>query len=159
MVNRNLQDWEIKEYENLLSFLKTIQLNNNKLIWSLNSNGSFTVKFFYKHLAGHNCSERMDFPAKMIWRTKAPPRVSFFAWEASKDCILTIDNLMKRDIILSNRCFLCKNNAESSNHLLLWCPITYKLWTMVYGLLGICWAMAASVKDELFAWGIGVQEE
>lgn len=93
----------------------------------------------------------MDFAAKMICRTKASPRVSFFAWQASKDRILTIDNLIKRGIVLTKKCFLCKNNAESSNHLLFWCPITYNLRTMVYGLLGICWVMVGSVKDELFA--------
>lgn len=51
-----------------------------------------------------------------------------------------------------NRCFMCKMNAESCNHLLLWCPVVYSLWSLICGLLGIKWVMAGSVKDELWAW-------
>lgn len=34
VVNRNLQDWEVEEHENMLSFLEPIRLNNmyDKLI-------------------------------------------------------------------------------------------------------------------------------
>lgn len=133
MVNGSLHDWEIEEYENLLALLDTIQLNNtnDKLTWLLESSGSFRVKSFYNHLVGHNSVEKKVFPAKMIWRANAPTKVSFFAWEASKECILTIDKIMKKGFTLTNRCFLRKNNAESSNHFLLWCPITHKLWSMV----------------------------
>lgn len=34
-------------------------------------------------------------PFKQIWKSNAPPRVTFFIWEAAKECILTIDMLMK----------------------------------------------------------------
>lgn len=50
---------------------------------------------------------------------------------------------------MANRCFMCKTNEESCNHLLMWCPLTYDLWTMIYGLLRIKWAIAGSVKAEI----------
>lgn len=43
-------------------------------------------------------------------------------------------------------------DAESCNYILLWCPFVHKLWCMVYGLLGINWLMAGSVKDEHRVW-------
>lgn len=88
----------------------------------------------------------------MIWKANAPPRTSFFTWKAAKERILTLDNLMKRGIPLTNRCFLCNCNEESCNHILLWCPLTHNLWTLVYSLLGISWVIAGSVKSELLAW-------
>lgn len=76
----------------------------------------------------------------------------FFAREAVKERILTMDNLMKRDVIMANRCFLSKNCSETCNHLLLWCPVTYKLWSLVFGLLGISWAIDGSAMSKLLAW-------
>lgn len=52
---------------------------------------------------------------------------------------------------MANRCFLCKSEAESCNHILLWCPFSYGLWSSIYGLLGINWVMAGMVKSELIA--------
>lgn len=44
--------------------------------------------------------------------------------------------------ILVNKCFLYKKEVESCNHILLWCLFVYKLWILVYGLLGISWVMS-----------------
>lgn len=53
---------------------------------------------------------------------------------------------------MMNSCFLCKRDAETCNHVLLWCPFVYKLWTMVYGLLGISQMMAEQVRNEIWVW-------
>lgn len=121
-------------FENLLALWETTPINNydDKLIRYLEDGDPFGVSSFYNHIASHNSTTRSVFPAKMIWKANTPPRISFFAWEACKDRILTINNLMTRGIILTNSCFLCKNNTETCNHLLLWCPIMYFLWSMVY---------------------------
>lgn len=50
-----------------------------------------------------------------------------------------------------NRCFMCKMSAETCNHLLLWCPMVYSLWNMIYELLGINWVVAGSVRDEIYS--------
>lgn len=61
-----------------------------------------------------------------------------------------IDKL-RRGICLVNACYMCKQDEESCNHLLLWCLVVHKLWTMVYNFLGINWVVAGLVKDELCA--------
>lgn len=78
-----------------------------------------------------------------------PPRVAFFAWEACWEKILTTDKLRARGLIIVNGCLLCLNAEESYNHLLLWCHIAYRLWCMIYSLLGIEWVVAGSVHDEI----------
>lgn len=93
------------------------------------------------------------FPAKHVWKTKAQSRIAFFVWEPGRECILTIDTLMKKGKEGVNRCYLCKKAAETCNHLLLWCPVACSLWSMVYGLFGISCVIVGSVKDEIWAWG------
>lgn len=51
-----------------------------------------------------------------------------------------------------NGCYLCKQNAETCSHIVLWCLVVYKLWTMVYNLFGIKWVIVGSVREDLWAW-------
>lgn len=51
-----------------------------------------------------------------------------------------------------NGYFLRKRKVEPCNHILLWCPVVYKLRTIVYKLLGIRWVIAAWLKNEIWAW-------
>lgn len=85
-------------------------------------------------------------------RWQHPQEWPFFPWKVSRECILTIDMLMKRDRITVNRCFLCKLDAESCNHITLWWLTVYSILSMVYDLWEINWVMAGSVRDELWAW-------
>lgn len=58
-------------------------------------------------------NEGSKFPFRQIWKGNAPPKVVFFAWEANKGCILTIDKLFRRGMIMVNGCYLCKGVAET----------------------------------------------
>lgn len=148
---RNLQDWKSEEYEALLLCLSHIQIKNHgdKLCWKNKNRGKFTVSSFYDYLDGQINRNQLKFPAKIIWRSGAPPKIS---WEAAKEKILTLDNLMRRGIPIANRCYLCKMGPESCNHLLLWCPFSHKLWVMILGLLGLSWVMANIIFGEPLAW-------
>ena len=42
--------------------------------------------------------------------------------------------------------------GESVDHLLLRCPIVYELWSMVFTLFGIHWAMPKTVVELLACW-------
>lgn len=109
-VSRNFQDWEVSEDVELLQLLATIRLNKspNKLLWDLKKNGKFSVNSFFYYLGGYKEIGPIAFPTKMVWKSKVLLCISFFAWEAVKEHIQTIDNLMKRGKIMVNRCFLCK---------------------------------------------------
>ena len=87
-----------------------------------------------------------------IWKVKVPKRVAFFMWIAAHGQILTLDNLMLRGHPLANRCYLCCCNAESVNHLLLFCPIAHSLWMYMLRLFGIDWVMPGAIKDLLLCW-------
>ena len=40
------------------------------------------------------------FPSDSIWRVRVPPKVAFFAWEASWGKVLTLKQLQKAGVLL-----------------------------------------------------------
>ena len=107
--------------ERLLLTIRERRLNpllEDRMLWKETTNGIFSVKSLYNVLA----SRRVDqFPNSMIWSPCVPTKVSFFVYEASWGKVLTLDQLKKRGRILANRCFLCCEEEESIDHILIHC--------------------------------------
>ena len=59
--------------------------------------------------------------------------------------IFTIDNLCKKGIIVLDWCYMCKRCEESVDHLLLYCPIAFEMWSLVLCLFGLLWVMPRKV--------------
>ncbi|RVW26396.1 Transposon TX1 uncharacterized 149 kDa protein [Vitis vinifera] len=76
-------------------------------------------------------------------------RTSFFRWEAAWNRLPTIDRLKRFGWNIPNRCFLCKNEEESIDHLLLFCEKARMLWYLTFSLFGVQWVMHSSVKRNL----------
>lgn len=83
-LSRNLNNWEIEEFETLLLMFK-VHLSNDKdrVKRKLNKNGVFTVKFFYAYYLVKVGGDNVNFPAHQIWKVKASSRITFFVWEAT----------------------------------------------------------------------------
>lgn len=109
------------------------------------------MKSYYGQITRKNLERIHHFSMRQIWKTKVPPRITFFAWEACRECILTIDKLKVKGLCIPNKCYLCMKAEESCNHVLLWCPVAFELWSLIYNLLDINWAVAGSVREELQA--------
>lgn len=58
-VLRNLNDWEVGEYEELLQLLVNVKMktNSDSLVWKQKHDGNFTVKSYYEVLMGYNSNE------------------------------------------------------------------------------------------------------
>jgi hypothetical protein len=124
----------------------------DKLWWVPSRKGGFEVKSFYRALSAH---ELISFSWKSIWRSKAHPRVTFFAWTATRSKILTLDNLRRRGIVVVNRCWLCESDGESVDHLLLHCGATRALWNAFFTRFDLCWVMPSIVKELNTSWWTG----
>ena len=106
-------------------------------------------QFFLKSLCKALDFAPSPFPTNFIWQSKVQPRICFFAWEAAWGRVLTHDQIQKRGSHLANRCFLCKRNEETIDHLLLHCAITRVLWELLCSLFGICWVHPCSIQQAL----------
>jgi hypothetical protein len=45
-----------------------------------------------------------------------------------------MDNLKKRQIIVVDKCCMCKKNKEFVDHFLLQCEVAYALWNVLFDL-------------------------
>ena len=101
----------------------------------------------------------LGFPWRGIWKYKVPPHVAFFMWTAVLGKLPTIDNLRKRNMVIVNRCCLCKTAAESVDHLFLHCNLAKDLWDSVLSSFGVSWVMPCQVRLLVDCWqgGLGRQ--
>jgi hypothetical protein len=65
---------------------------------------------------------------------------------------LTLDNLRKRQVIVINRCDMCKSSDETVDHLLLHCEVASTLWDAIFSRFGVAWVMPKCVVDLLACW-------
>ena len=150
--NRHLNDWEVGKVESLLSKLHPLTIRrgvDDLLWWRENENGTFSVKSFYDSFSR---STRPPFQARVIWTPWVPIRASFFSWKAAWSRLLTIDCLKRSGWNIPNRCYLCKNEEETTNHLLLFCEKARMLWLLIFSLFGVQWVMHSSVERNLLGW-------
>jgi len=152
---RNMHDWEVNDLVDLFARLQHCHINlqaADKLKWG-HQKGVYTVKEGYQQLCSRN-PVIANWPWKLIWRTKLPPKVVFFTWIALYEACLTQDNIKKRKIQFPNRCYMCKKEAETPRHLLLHCEVASELWSMFFCLSGINWTTPLTVKDAYESWSL-----
>ena len=86
---RAFNDWEIDLVERLLQKIHAFRVQReeeDRVIWTASNDGAFSVKSLYSMLERGGSSM---FPGERIWRVGVPPKVAFFAWEASWGKVVT----------------------------------------------------------------------
>ena len=48
-----------------------------------------------------------------------------------------------------NRCYLCKVEEETSDHLILFCKKDTMLWSLLFSLFDVQWVLHSSIKRSL----------
>ena len=66
--------------------------------------------------------------------------------------MLTLDYLKRRGRILANRCFLCEEEEELIDHLLVHCSKAKVLWDLLLVLVGVSWVFPKSIRETLLSW-------
>ena len=145
---RSLDDWEIEEVER---FFPTLQKQNfsssgeDKLLLKDVRDEVLSVKLMYK---GIDPSPVIEFSYRLVWNPTMLPKIGFFACEASWCKVLTLDQLKR----LANKCFLCEEDEETIEHLLIHCKKAKTLWDIFLSIVGTCWVFPHSVLHSLLAW-------
>ena len=121
----------------------------DRLVWAREKCGKFYVKAMYKVLELGGPS---NFPVVVIWNSWVPPKVNFFAWEATWSKVLTLDLLMRRGWSMENKCFLCHKQKELIDHMLIHYIKTQVLWHLLFSLFGVSWVLPSSIRELLLSW-------
>ena len=157
---RSLNDWEIDE---MVRFLQILHNQNfrptgeDMLLLKEVKEKSFSVKVMYK---GYDISPAFDFPYRLIWNPVVPPKIGIFTWEAAWGKVLSLDNLKCRGMAFANRCFLCEEDEETIDHLLIHCKSEKMLWDLFLSIVGISWVFPLPVLHTLLAWqGVAVEKK
>ena len=66
--------------------------------------------------------------------------------------MLTLDQLKRRGMTFANRCFMCEEEEETIDHLLIHCKFAKMLWDLFLSIVGISWVFPHSVLHTLLAW-------
>ena len=149
---RTLNDWEIEEVER---FLQTLCDQNfspsskDKLLLKDVREKGFSVKIMYK---GLDPSPAIEFPYRSVWNPVVPPKIGFFAWEATWGKVLLLDQLKRHGMTFANICFLCEEDEETIDHLLIHYKSAKTLWNLFLSIIGASWVFPRSVLPTLLAW-------
>ena len=79
----------------------------------------------------------------------------FFVWSAALGKILTQDNLRKKNMVVINRCGMCKRDEDTVDHLLLHCECAQLLWNTFFNRFDLAWSMPSEVANLLQYWWSG----
>ena len=66
--------------------------------------------------------------------------------------MLTLDQLKRRGMTLVNRCFMCEEDKENIDHLLIHCKSAKMLWNLFLSIVRTSWVFPHSVLHTLLAW-------
>ncbi|XP_057444639.1 uncharacterized protein LOC130736881 [Lotus japonicus] len=93
-----------------------------------------------------------------VWKAFAPSNVKAFTWRLLLDRLATLDNLLRRRVIVSlgdASCKLCHNHMETSFHLLFSCAFSQQVWQRCFSWLGMVAFSSTSPRDHLLAFRLG----
>ncbi|KAE8668452.1 4-hydroxy-tetrahydrodipicolinate reductase 1 [Hibiscus syriacus] len=81
-MRRNLSDWDLDQFSDLMDIIHNITLSHelsNRLVWRGNGEGIYTVNSSVKSCCPVSSAD--SFWMKNIWRELVPPRVEVFMWQ------------------------------------------------------------------------------
>ncbi|KAL7239755.1 hypothetical protein ACSBR2_005600 [Camellia fascicularis] len=153
---RELYAWELLEESRLVNVLSSsppLCLDDvDCQVWA---NGSFSVSALYS-FSSSLLGPQLRI-GKFVWYNALPPKVLFFGWLAWKNRIKSAEFLHKIGILSSNAsslCPFCSTKVETVVHVLLHCPFSVFIWSLVIHVWAFNWCIQGSVEG-LFNWWMG----
>ena len=64
----------------------------------------------------------------------------------------TMDHLKRKGWTVANKCFLCHEEEELVDHILIHCDKTRVVWHLLFSLFGVSWVLPSSVTELLSSW-------
>ncbi|KAL9667760.1 hypothetical protein QQ045_002125 [Rhodiola kirilowii] len=159
---RPLYQWEEESRGILMEELSQIHLKRNeedKVAWTHSSDGSFSINSLMT--AAMKIREKRNkwepIPIQ-LWNGLSPPKVELLIWKIYSDSLpskmmLYGRKILKRDQNL--KCDLCGIEQETTDHLLIHCQWSWKLWANSLTWWGGVWVMSETTRCLLESWHVG----
>ena len=128
--NRQLTGIIFSEWLQLLGLFSSYSLDSScpdRILWSWNSSGLFTVNSLYKWLSFRGVPTSIY---NTLWKAKIPLKIKVFVWLLRHDKILTKCNLQSRGWHGTVDCVFC-GAPETVDHLFVTCPFISSLWSWI----------------------------
>lgn len=97
--------------------------------------------------------------AKWLWKIAIPSKLQFFGWLAWQGRVKTTAFLHRIGMLpadASTLCVFCRSEVESVSHVLLHCPLVWKVWAAMLSWWDVCWATLSSIVA-LLQWWSGIR--
>lgn len=144
---------EKKRLDMRLQQVHPSQEARDQLVWAHTKAGNFSTKSITLEL------DKMHPPVihdaiKGVWKGLVPHRIEVFVWLALMGKINTRSKLAGIGIINAenNLCPLCLMEPETSDHLLLHCSVSSKLWSWWLNLWQVKWVFPSSLREAFTQW-------
>lgn len=121
----------------------------DEMKWRRDEEGGFTVRQMYEELSPQKPEL---YPSMCAWHPQIQLKVSIFVWKLWWNKAQTIDNLIRRGMIIPNWCCLCISAGESADHIFLYCLWVYSLWSYFLAKFGVEWVMPGTIRGFLSCW-------
>ena len=123
------------EYMQIWEKLQNVHLQNqpDRICWKWTPDRTFTTASAYRAFF---FGQHPIVGAKLLHRSRAPPKCKFFIWLALHDRCWTAHRRKKRNLQDNDSCILCNQSPETIDHLLVGCPFSRELWYKIFLRLG-----------------------
>jgi len=149
---RELRQNEIQQLDEMKAILSQYcpkHGQEDNLLWK--GNATYSVKELQKHV---NVEIEVDSLVSTVWKKLAPPKVEFFMWLALLGRLNTKQRLYAKGLLQEDQitCQLCSLQPESLDHILLLCPYSQNVWTVLAAELGHALTIAVSFREHYEKW-------
>ena len=148
LIDPTTRSWQVPMIDHVflpheVEIIKSLPLSNSVVqdiqIWAYINTGEYSVKSAYKmiqtqqlrssHVQSSNHSQSNKI-WKAIWAVKVCNKIKNFIWRACRDILPTKANLTRRKVFIYfyAGCECCEGGVESTDHILLSCAYTDKVW-------------------------------
>ena len=126
----------------------------DQFTWPCSSSGQYTARSTYARLC--QGGERFA-AAACIWEAKAPLKCKIFQWLAIRGRLWTTVRRAKHGLQeVPNACFVCLQELDSVEHILIKCAYAREVWHRSFCDAGLP-DLAPTVEDELGNWWLRVR--
>ena len=117
--------------------------------WPCSKSSQYSASATYKRL----CVGRVEFGAsEWIWKSKAPLKCKIFAWLAIQYRLWTSDRRARHNLqAQTSPCFVCLQEEDTVDHLLLHCVYAREVWFRCAQELGVSLPTPSGL-DRLEPW-------